>query len=181
MNNWINNPDYQDSNGHGTHIAGLILRDTCPEVELISCKYYDETYTNKQNIDNSVICFKKAMNSDYDIINYSSGGTSRNDNEFNVLKRIHTTIVVAAGNNSQDLNKSTYYPASYGLKNIIVVGNLNGKFRSLNSNFGLVNMVWEQGTNILSTYLGGRFVYMTGTSQSTAIHTNRLLKEMCRK
>ena len=29
--------DYFDFNGHGTHIAGLILKNTCPEVQLQSC------------------------------------------------------------------------------------------------------------------------------------------------
>jgi major intracellular serine protease len=182
MGSWENNPNYQDFHGHGTHIAGLILKDTCKEVELISCKYFDLSYTNKQDMENSINCFKLAIKTHFDIINYSSGGIEFNQLEYDIIKSIkNTIIVVAAGNNGHDISLYNYFPATYNIPNIIVVGNLNGFFRNSSSNYGFEGMVYEQGTRILSTFPGGRFGVMTGTSQATAIHTNRLIRSMCEK
>lgn len=182
MANWNGNSDYEDFHGHGTHIAGLILKDVCPEVELTSCKYYELEQDGKSNIDKTVTCFKKALIKHFDFINYSSGGQEFSQIEHDTLQKIkNTLIVVAAGNDGHDLSMWHYYPASYELPNEISVGNLNGNDKNKSSNFNLKGMVWEQGTNILSTYQGGRYGIMTGTSQATAIHTNRLIRSMCEK
>jgi len=181
ISNWNGNTDYLDQQGHGTHIAGIILKDTCQQVELTSCKYYDVDNNNKQNIDNTIKCFKRAITEHFDIINYSSGGPDPSPLELDVLKQIKTTIVVAAGNNNADLNIQHYYPASYGLSNIIIVGNLDGYKRNESSSFGLINMVWEEGTRIYSFFPGGRYGIMTGTSQAAAFRTNRILRGMCEK
>ena len=182
MINWHGNPDYEDFHGHGTHIAGLILKDTCPEVELTSCKYFELEQDGKSNIDKTIKCFKRALTQHFDFINYSSGGQEFSQIEHDTLGKIKNTIIlVAAGNDGHDLSKWHYYPASYSLPNEITVGNLNGSWKNESSNFGLKNMVWEQGTKILSTYQGGRYGIMTGTSQATAIRTNRLIKELCEK
>jgi major intracellular serine protease len=176
IGNW-KNPNYEDFHGHGTHIAGIILKDVCDEVELTSCKYYD--LSNKAN--SPLDCFREALKHHYDIVNFSSGGPGFDQKEYDILKNIKSTIVVAAGNDSHDLSVWSYYPASYNLKNIIPVGNLEGKVINQSSNYGLKNMVWEQGTRIYSFFPGGRYGIMTGTSQAAALHTNKLLKELCEK
>lgn len=181
MGEW-SKPEYQDTNDHGTHIAGLILRDTCPEVELTSCKYFYEKNSDLQNMENVIKCFKFALLKHFDVINFSSGGYIFNKDEFEAIKQIkHTILVMAAGNNNKDLSIYHYYPASYDLKNIVPVGNLNGIYKAPTSNYGLKNMVWEKGTHVLSTFPGGRYGYMTGTSQSAAIRTNRILRGLCEK
>jgi major intracellular serine protease len=183
MKYWTDYTNYFDGNYHGTHIAGLIVKDICPEVVLESCRYYDLN-NGQTNFTNSLNCFKTALKGHYDVINYSSSGTDESQAEYNAIKLLSdkgTIIVVAAGNNGLDLghphNKS--YPAKYGIKNVIVVGNLDGDKRNVSSNYGLKGMVWENGTNVLSTFPGGKYGRMTGTSQSTAIYTNRILKGMC--
>jgi len=40
-------------------------------------------------------------------------------------------------------------------------------------------MKWELGTDIYSTLANGKFGYLTGSSQATAIHTNKWLKKKC--
>lgn len=174
--NW-NKPDYQDFHGHGTHIAGIILKDTCKQVELTSCKYYD--LDNKPH--SPIECFKKALTKHYDIINFSSGGPGFDQLEYDTIKKIKSIIVVAAGNENWDLSYSNYYPASYRFPNMIVVGNLDGDKKNESSNYGLPGMVWELGTRIYSYFPGGRYGIMTGTSQAAATRTNRLLRNMCDK
>lgn len=176
--NW-EKEDYIDTNFHGTHIAGLILDGVCEEVELISCKYMDKKVNA---LDKSIECFKKALNLHVDIINYSSGGLEYSKEEYMVLKQLSDKgikIIVAAGNNGQDLMLYDYYPAKYKLTNVIVVGNLDGNKRNQSSNYNLPGMVWEKGTNIWSTWPANSYSSMTGSSQAAAIHTNKLLKEMC--
>ena len=183
--NWTKE-DYVDLNGHGTHVAGIVLKDTCPEIELISCKYYTDSITEmmkKSNLTRSIECFKKALTQHIDIINYSSGGDSFSQEEFDILKKLSDKgikIVVAAGNNGEDLKISDYYPAKYKLTNIIVVGNLNvNKNVFYSSNFNLPGMVWEIGVDVFSTLPNSNYGSMSGTSMAAAIHTNKMLKEKC--
>jgi subtilisin family serine protease len=186
MANWEKD-DYidVDPSGHGTHIAGIILDHVCDQIELVSCKFYDPFDDTKDaNMKRGVECFKRALKEHVTIINYSAGGTESNNEEYEVLKQVTEAgikIIVAAGNNGKDLNSFHYYPAKYSLQNLIVVGNLekNGR-KNLTSNYGLKGMVWEVGTKVWSTLPDNTGGFMTGSSQATAVHTNRLLREMCK-
>jgi len=177
----------QDNNGHGTHIAGIIMKHVCPEVKLLSCVYYSKANTDKENVASEINCFKSVLKLNPNIVNYSSGGSGNNKEEYEIIKKLSDKgikIVVAAGNDGQDLSnvqsKYNYYPAQYNIKNLIPVGNLKEDgTRNPSSNYGLKNMVWEVGTNIISNYLNYTYVKMSGTSQAAAARTNRLLKEMC--
>jgi len=177
--------NYFDQHGHGTHIAGLVLKNTCSKVELISCKFY---YPYLNHVAKVTECFQLALASNVDVINFSGGGPMSSDIEEYTLKRLSdkgVKIVVAAGNQNNDLSDkyTKYYPAQYkGIKNLIVVGNLNEDgTRAKTSNYGLENMVWEKGQGVLST-MPSPYVYgvMSGTSQATAIRTNKILKELCK-
>jgi len=164
---------------HGNHIAGIILKDTCKEVKLHSCNYYHHT-KYKSTSDFSNECFKRALDLKVDYINYSSGGKEFLAEEKELIQKLlkrGVKIVVAAGNDG--LNRPNYYPAKYELLGLIVVGNLdkNG-LRHYTSNYGFKDMVWEIGTDIVSTLPNGTGM-MTGTSQSTAVKMNKLLKEAC--
>lgn len=176
--NWEKD-DYVDVNGHGTHVAGILLKNVCPQVELISCKYYEgKTDSSDKKLLN---CFKTALKIRPDIINFSGGGPGYDQNEFNIIKQLSDAgikIIVAAGNNGQDLSlkENEYYPAKYkGIKNLIVVGNEGAK----NSNYGILGMIWRKGNYIYSTLPNGEWGYKSGTSMSTAIYSNELLQKIC--
>lgn len=180
----MNHPqNYIDSIGHGTHIAGLILNHTCPEVKLISCKFM-ETKDDKDSDKKYIECINNAIVYKPDFINISAGGPDPKDDEYNAIKRFPKTtkIITAAGNDFHDLKQYGYYPASYELSNEIIVGALSNTWQKLYfSNYGLKDMVWELGENVLSTLPQGNFGRMSGTSQATALRTNKLLLEECLK
>jgi minor extracellular protease Epr len=163
-----------DNNGHGTHIAGIILKDTCTQVKFISCNYMSDHSPNA--------CFRRALIEKPDYINFSSGGMTFDQEEkdlFTAMIKAGIKIVVAAGNNGK--KRPDYYPARYEMKGMTIVGNLdsNGK-RHFLSNYGFKRMKWEIGTDVFSTLPHG-FGYMTGTSQAAAIYTNKLLRAQCSK
>ena len=175
----LNSFNYKDTNSHGTHIAGLILKNTCYRVKLYSCKYHFEF--GEPKIQNANDCFDKALVLKPDYVNFSSGGKGYDIYEKIVIEKIlknGTKVVVSAGNDGE--NNPLYYPPAYGLKNLIIVGNLDeDRKRHKTSNYGFSNMVWEIGTKVFSTLPNGNFGQMTGTSQATAIRTNRLLRDEC--
>jgi subtilisin family serine protease len=175
-----------DQNGHGTHIAGLIAAnvgegDYC----IVAIKYYVDGATGEQNMARMIAAEKYALNIKADFINISGGGPQSNSEEKQLIQSIlkrNTTMVVAAGNEKSDLDKSCdYFPACYDSR-IIVVGNLEvredgQKGVCHSSNYGAYVKRWEVGTNVTSTLPGGRTGKMTGTSQATAVATGKLVKE----
>jgi hypothetical protein len=184
-----NTPESVDTNGHGTHVFWLIAQKSCPKVKLIPCKGFKEEskkgtdygYTDSNN------CFKKAIELDVHMINYSAGGRTFNQEELNLLKQVKDSGIVmaaAAGNHGNNLNLVPFYPASHkksGMSNIYVIGALNtfnGKLES--SNRGYLDMQWELGQNVESFIHGNLKRKMTGTSQATAIFTSKVVEFYCK-
>lgn len=188
--------DLNDTHGHGTHIAGIILYGrqgddpVCKEVELLSCKFYGKPDESLHETSN---CFRAAKNLNVEIVNFSGGGRAVDTAENEAVKAYPGKIVVAAGNEETDktgkvtkpawdISKEAYYPASLNLPNMVVVGNgTRQELRSNSSNYGLPGMVWRDGSAISSLDPKGGKKIMSGTSQATAIYTHELLKKECQR
>lgn len=177
--------DLTDEHNHGTHITGLITlgvslkNPVCKQVKIYSCKVFEG-----KNLRTTAECFKKAKDLKIDVINFSGGGSEYLAEEHAALKALpkSTKIIVASGNFSKDMKKYPYYPASLKLDNMEVVGNGdNEKDRHPTSNYGLSGMLWINGTRVKSFDKDGDYVTMTGSSQSTALRTNEVLRIMCRR
>ena len=76
-------------------------------------------------------------------------------------------FVAAAGNDSSNNDTTASYPANY--PNVISVGSFTSAgARSSFSNYGVKSVhVTAPGSNILSTYKGGKYTTMSGTSMAT--------------
>lgn len=171
-----------DSHGHGTHIAGII-HNVAPEVSFMVLKYFDPKSLSDKNITNTVRAIDYAVNNGAQIINYSGGGFGKNPLEERAIKRAkdkNILFVAAAGNESTNSDKDSFYPASYDFSNIISVASLTQESDLVeSSNFGIETVdIAAPGKNIFSTLPGGRYGHMTGTSQATAFATGVLAMMM---
>ena len=198
VNGWnfvSNNNNLSDNHGHGTHIAGIIgaeagnkkgIAGISPEVSLMVLKYYDPKVPNTDNLRNTVNAIKYAVKMKANIINYSGGGTEFSQDEYNAIEEARKQgilFVAAAGNERSNSDKHKYYPADYGLSNIISVTAIDPSTEVLSSsNYGTETVdIAAPGQNILSTLPGNSYGYMTGTSQATAFVTGGAVLTMAHK
>lgn len=180
-----NNNDVSDQHGHGTHIAGIIgaeggngigISGVSPKVSLMILKYYDAKGSDINNLSNTVRSIDFAVNHNCNIINYSGGGLAPSPEERAAIERANKKgilFVAAAGNERSDSDKRKYYPADYGLPNILSVTAINQEKHVLSSsNYGEKTVdIAAPGNDIISTLPNGQYGTMTGTSQATAFAT----------
>lgn len=163
-----------DQHGHGTHVSGII-KSVFPDVKILSLKYYNPRASGQDNLDSTIKALRYAVEANVDIINYSGGGPEPAIEELRILKeaeRKGILVVAAAGNEESniDIKKNAYYPASYGLSNIITVTAHDQSLHMLSSsNYGANSVdISAPGYRIKSALPGGRSGFLTGTSQATA-------------
>lgn len=179
--NFVNNNSLlTDTHGHGTHIAGIIGAEgngkgsigISPKVSMMILKYYDPK-TPTDNLKNTVAAIKYATKMKAHIINYSGGGLEYSEDEKGAIKEAQSQgilFVAAAGNERSNSDKHKYFPADYGLPNIISVTAIDPKTQVLNSsNYGIETVdIAAPGEEIKSTLPNNSYGTMTGTSQATA-------------
>ncbi|NUN05874.1 MAG: S8 family serine peptidase [Bdellovibrio sp.] len=169
-----NNHDLSDNHGHGTHVAGIILQKAkSARVKFMILKYYDPDRSGDENLLNTVKAIRYATKMKADIINYSGGGDTRSPLEEAAIRDAQKKgilFVAAAGNEGRNTDRIGFYPAGYRLSNIISVAAMDARKRLLaTSNYGSQSVdIVAPGNHILSSLPGGRYGYMTGTSQATA-------------
>ena len=163
-----------DEHGHGTHVAGII-RSVFPNVKILALKYYNPHASGQANVDATVAAFNYAVEQKVDIINYSGGGPEFVAEEKAAIEkaiRQGILVVAAAGNEASDIDQKShyYFPASYGLPNIIAVTAYNQQLSIMpSSNYGQHSVhLGAPGHRIRSAFPNGRSGYLTGTSQATA-------------
>ncbi|MCF8058743.1 MAG: S8 family serine peptidase [Bacteriovoracaceae bacterium] len=163
-----------DSHGHGTHVSGII-KSVYPGVKILSLKYYNPKASGQDNLNSTIEALRYAVEQNVDIINYSGGGPEPALEELKILKeaeRKGILIVAAAGNEESniDVKSNAYYPASYGLNNIITVTAHDKNLQMLSSsNWGKRSVdISAPGYRIRSALPNSRAGYLTGTSQATA-------------
>lgn len=167
---------YNDYNGHGTHVAGVIAAShngsgiigVAPEAGILILKVMEKngqgSYMNVVNAINYAITQK------VDIISMSLGGPG---NAAELKQAIDQAIaneiaVVCAASNDGDGNPLTLeyaYPAYY--PEVIAVGaemanRQVARFSDSNNEIDII----APGVNIISTYIGGKYVSLSGTSMA---------------
>jgi hypothetical protein len=183
-----------DNNGHGTHVAGIIAAaangigntGVAPGAFLLPVKVLDANGSGSYAAVANGISYAASRGAR--VINMSLGGDSPSTTLLAPLQQAATTavIVAAAGNGGNALAPG--YPAAYATQpgvvgSMIIVGSVNGQnqissFSQTPGNGGCVAsggvttcfkdvFLVAPGQSILSTYTGGQYAYMSGTSMAT--------------
>lgn len=187
--------DVVDNHGHGTHVAGIIgavagngkgIAGIAPKVSLMILKYFDPKHPNTNTVRNTVEAIRYAVQKGARIINYSGGGLEYSQEEKNAVmeaEKAGILFVAAAGNERSNSDVKKYYPADYGLSNIISVTAIDPRSEVLaSSNYGTETVdIAAPGQNILSTLPDNSYGFMTGTSQGTPFVTGAAVLVMSRR
>ena len=173
----IPNDDIQDLNGHGTAVAGLVIKDvpTKYNIRLKSMKVFDES--GNGILFDLVCAIHHSINEGADMINFSGsykGFKSRILSE--AILRAETAGILfftSAGNDSNDIDTTDYWPACFTNKNVVTVTALNKKNQVLPEvNFGRRHVdIATLGVDLETTMIGGNMCTFNLTSASTPVIT----------
>lgn len=170
------NPD--DINGHGTHVAGTIAAGNngfgatgiAPDATILPVRVLGDDGSGSTNAVAAGIRYAADLGAD--IINLSlGGGYSRAiDAAIDYAQQLGSFIVAAAGNESAPVPS---FPAQFSGTNENVIS--VGAFSSSGSLAGFSNDVGGSGSvqidapgvGIYSTYVGGRYASLSGTSMAS--------------
>ncbi len=167
------NDDPMDTDGHGTHVAGIIA-SVAPDAELMALKVIEEEGGKWQDVSKAVLF---ARNNGADIISMSFGGrTSPLARAFEIQLDFAYNVdgiylVASAGNEGTD---TRYYPAAYDSVSGISAVNYE-KEKTGYSNYGdwieLTAPGGDTDKRVYSTLPGGEYGNKIGTSMATPFVT----------
>ena len=167
----------EDTNGHGTHVAGIIAANDggdsvsgiAPDVELLVISAINPT-THQFDTASMIEGINYAVANGADIINISFGGygapIDEEEDAIQAAVAAGVTIICAVGNDK--LNYAAY-PAAY--EDAIAVsglGMIGGtlQFDASYSNYGAEIDISAPGTDVYSTAIGGGYGTRKGTSMA---------------
>jgi subtilisin family serine protease len=183
--------DYDDKNGHGTHVSGVIASATnnnqgmvsiAPNIRLMPIKASRFFATENEELLPSSAIYNGLMyayNQGAHIVNMSFGGTFYLESEESMMRSLseHMILVAAAGNEGKAISTEAFYPAAYdgviGVMAYKQTANLDGSILSSFSNYdntfdAIKNYdIMAPGQNIYSTYPNQTYAYMNGTSMAS--------------
>ncbi|KAL8275886.1 hypothetical protein Esti_000222 [Eimeria stiedai] len=153
-----------DVHGHGTHVSGELLLHASPFCSFLL-----------GSVASALKAIDYALTAGVQIINNSWGGPLESEALRRALQLAATAnhglgvlVVNSAGNDAQDLNRSSFYPASVQLPNSITVAAMTpgGQLVSY-SNYGAKSVhLAAPGENIYSDLPRNRYGYRSGSSSA---------------
>lgn len=173
-NDYDQNPlIYEDNNGHGTHVTGIIT-EVAPKSDILVLKALDQkgNASYKWIIDaiKFALEWRGPKGEKVNIICMSLGGPHPNEELHDVIKKaVHDNIsvVVAAGNEGDGKNYTNQYSYPGRYNEVIQVGAINfskevAPFTNTNEEIDLV----APGVGIVSSYLNSEYASLSGTSMA---------------
>jgi len=164
-----------DSNGHGTHVAGIAAAATnnalgvsgmAPLATIVPVRVLDGSGSGTlEQVAQGVIY---AAQQGAQVINLSLGAPASSATLHKAVRYAwsHGAVLVAAAGNESSSAPS--YPANYD--EVIAVASTNAQdVKSTFSNFGPWVDVAAPGEAIFSTYLGSSYAYLSGTSMAAPL------------
>ncbi|MGR9048202.1 S8 family peptidase [Halobacillus faecis] len=175
--------NFQDNNGHGTHVAGTIAAKedgegvvgVAPKAKLLVLKVLSEEGSGKyQWITDAIdyaVQWRGENNERVRVISMSLGGPEDTPElKKSILNAISegVSVVCAAGNEGDGREDTMEYAYPGAYNEVIQVGAVDERrrlaaFTNTNDQIDLV----APGVNVLSTYLEGKYARLSGTSMAT--------------
>jgi subtilisin family serine protease/Tfp pilus assembly protein PilZ len=170
--------DMLDDDGHGTHVAGIVLGVTqdiyvpplaTAKIKIMPLKFLDGSGYGKTS--DAIKAIYYAVNNGASVLNNSWGGPSYSAALHEAIAYAYNagvTFVAAAGNAGSNNDSQPMYPASYDVPNIIsIAATTDTDALAYFSNFGQQSVqLASPGVFILSSLPGGGFGSMSGTSMA---------------
>ena len=170
--------DPADDHGHGTHVSGTIgaignngrgVVGVAWSVSIVPIKFLCNGWGT--NVD-AIASIEYATALGVDVMNNSWGGGEFSQamlDAINAAAQREILFVAAAGNNTSDNDLWPFYPATYNAPNLVSVAATGGSDElAWFSNWGAQSVdLGAPGIDIYSTYMGGTYGYMNGTSMAT--------------
>jgi len=152
--------------GHGTMVAGLVHL-IAPGAQIMPLKAFAEDGTSQDS--NIVAAIYYAVQNGAAVINMSFGESDISSpvmQAINFATRNNVVCVASTGNAG---TQAIVYPAGYG--NVLGVTSVNAQgYLSVFSNYGPdITAVAAPGENLVTTYPGGNFAAVSGTSFAAAL------------
>lgn len=169
---------FDDENGHGTHVAGIIgaknndfgVMGIAADATLVSCRVLDKDGKGTLSSIIQALAYIGANAKAGDVINMSIGEDETSDvldQQVQAIAAKGIYVAIAAGNDSKAAD--LFSPGRANGDNIFTVSAVDslGNFASF-SNYGndVVDFA-APGVRILSTYKDGLYAKMSGTSMAT--------------
>jgi subtilisin family serine protease len=172
----------EDTQGHGTHVAGII-QSIAPKVKILTMKVFDEN--NRTDRFLIIKAVRYAMMMGARVINLSLGGLEPeqlNKDFWNQMMGQATfgsrvSIVVAAGNDARNNDVSDVFPANVESENLISVCSVNQNHDlSTFSNYGVKNVdLCALGENVYSlSHVTDTLIPLDGTSMAAPYVTGAI-------
>lgn len=175
--------DFSDGNGHGTHVAGTIAAvengtgvvGVAPEAKLLIIKVLNsEGSGSYKSITDGIkyaTAWKGKNGERVNVISMSLGGAYSDPRQYKAILEACAAgilVVVAAGNEG-DSREETYehgFPALYPECVTVAACDENRKLAYFSNNSLQVDII-APGVKVLSTYPGGGYAALSGTSMAT--------------
>jgi subtilisin family serine protease len=166
-----------DLHGHGTHVAGTAgarggdafgVTGVAWQVGIVPLRVLDAEGSGF--VSDVISAYSYAHRQGIEIVNASLGGDSPSQAERDAIAAAPGTLfVVAAGNEGANNDLTGSFPCNHPLANVICVGASDQDDTLAGfSNYGVLSVdLAAPGVDIASTYPGGGWVYMDGTSMAT--------------
>ena len=178
-----NNPD--DSDGHGTHVAGTIAAETNNgqgvagvmwQADIVPLRFLGPNggYTS-----DAIAAVEYCTATGIRLSNNSWGGGGYSSSLYNAIvasQSIDHLFMAAAGNSGDNTDSTPHYPSAYSAGNIVSVLATNnrdqlatfGAGSGYNSNYGATTVdIGAPGVDIAATYPTSSYAYLSGTSMAT--------------
>lgn len=177
----VQSADYQDGNGHGTFVTGVVgaltnngigVAGVVQQPSIAACKFMDATGNGA--LSDAALCFNWCLQEQSSVISCSFGAPTFSaalQAAVQAASAQNVVFVASAGNEGINTDASPHYPSQFSksLPGVITVAASDASNNLwTRSNYGATTVqIAAPGVSILGLGLGGSYVTLTGTSMST--------------